>query len=296
VAGNNGMKANILSFDVEEWFQVANFQKYIPTSRWESMESRVQIGIDFILDALDSSNTKATFFLIGWVAERHPEMVKAIDEKGHELGIHGYMHRSITEQTPQMFAEDIQRSIEVVSEITGKHPKGYRAPSYTITPATVWALDILKDHGIEYDSSIYPIKGHPIYGFPGAPSYPFQFKNGLYEFPMSTFQIGPAVVPFASGAYFRLFPYPVTHLIMKSLNNNSKFLTVNFHPWELDPDQKVLDGIHRRDRFKHYVNLATNRRKFVKLLSRFNFTTFSEFIEHSKFPRIELNNGSFKFL
>lgn len=289
------INSNILSFDVEEWFQVDNFEKYIPTSEWRSRESRINIGINFILEILDSFNIKATFFIVGWVAEQHPKMVEKIYEKGHEIGAHGYMHKNITDQTPEVFEKDLERGIKIISNITGQPVRGYRAPSYTITPNTVWALEILRQHGIEYDSSIYPISGHPTYGFPNAPCAPFQFKNGLYEFPMSTIKIGRKVIPFGSGGYFRHFPYLFTYYFMKFLNNRGKFLIINIHPWELDTDQKILK-VDLINRIRHYANRSRSRKKFIKLLSHFKFVTFSEFIKCFEFPLVVLENGFFKFL
>lgn len=286
---------NILTFDVEEWFQVSNFKKYISTSEWETLESRVEIGTDFILETLRSFKIKATFFIVGWVAERHQDMVIRIDRDGHEIGIHGYMHEKITEQTPETFSKDIEKAKKIIYDITGKFVKGYRAPSYTITPRTVWALDILREHGLDYDSSLYPIRNHPVYGFPYAPCYPFKFDSGLYEFPMSTFQIREKVIPFASGAYFRIFPYLFTYAILRRFNKNNKIFTINIHPWELDPEQKVLN-VDRFTKFRHYTNLSVNRKKFIRLLSQFRFTTCSEFIKNYDFPKVTLRNGIFKYL
>lgn len=284
-------RSNILSFDIEEWFQVANFINYIPFSKWESCENRVEIGVDFILETLEKFNIKATFFLVGWVAQRHPEMVKKIDNGGHEIGTHSYLHKSITDQTPEAFAKDIEKSIKVISDIISKPIKGFRAPNYSLTPKTIWALEILKQNGIEYDSSIYPTNVNPAYGYPNAPRYPFKFKDGLYEFPMSTFLLGNKIMPFGSGGYFRLSPYFITHLIMKYFNNREKFHTINIHPWELDPDQRVLKGINWSVRFKHYTNLSINRKKFIRFVSDFRFCTFSEFISCHKFPEGKLKDG-----
>lgn len=288
-------KANILSFDIEEWFQVSNFGKRFPVSQWDALESRVEIGVDYILDTLHLYNIKATFFIVGWVAERHCEMVKRINAEGHEIGVHGYMHKNITNQTPKSFAKDLEKAIKIVTDITGNVVRGYRAPSYTITPKTSWAFDILNDHGIEFDSSLYPIKGHPTYGFPSAPCYPFLLNNGLYEFPMSTFKIGSNVIPFGSGGYFRHLPYSLTRFILKTLNRTNKFITINIHPWELDPEREI-EKISLKDRFQHYHNISVNRKKFVKLLSHFKFISFTKYIKHNKFPLLELKNGIFKLL
>jgi len=281
-------KANILSFDTEEWFQAPILEKYIPTGEWDSTESRVEQEVDFILETLRTSDVKATFFLVGWVAERHPDMLKKIAGDGHEIGIHGHMHRNIHHQSPEAFREDLIRAIETVSGIIGEPVKGYRAPAYTITHATEWALDILKECGIEYDSSIYPISLHPDYGFPDLPCQPFRFKNGLYEFPMSTLKIGPMAVPFGSGAYLRLFPYAVTRSIMRYINNRDEIFTINIHPWELDPDHKPLKTIGRAERFRHYTNISINRKKFTNLLSQFRFCTFREFVKDYEFGTREV--------
>jgi len=287
IQGKNPCRVNILSFDVEEWFQVENFEKYIPISEWEYTESRVEIGVDFILEALHSLNVKGAFFLVGWVAKRHPAMVERIVEDGHEIGIHGYSHKKIFDQSRADFTRDLEKAMKVIGDITDKPVKGYRAPSYTITHETVWALDILQEFGFEYDSSIYPINGHPTYGFANIPRTPFRLKNGLYEFPMSTVKIGPKVIPFGSGGYFRLFPYFFTRMCMRILNRKGMSLTVNIHPWELDPDQ-MSSEIGWIDRFRHYTNISGNRKKFIKFLSHFKFSTFEEFIKFNDFPWIEV--------
>jgi polysaccharide deacetylase family protein (PEP-CTERM system associated) len=274
---------NVLSFDVEEWFQVGNFKPYIKTDDWKNKESRVEIGIDYILDVLDERDIKACFFMVGWVAQRHPEMIRKIDFCGHEIGIHGMMHQHITNQTPRQFQDDITTCIKVVSDIISKPIEGYRAPSYTVNRETIWALDILREAGILFDSSVYPISGHPVYGLPGAPTFPFRLDNGLYEFPIATFQILNKVLPFASGAYFRLVPYPVTRALMRTRNKRCEFVTINIHPWELDPNQEV-QKVDRAARFKHYVNLSKNRAKFEQLAADFHFTTYRQLIDRHHFP------------
>ncbi len=287
--------SNILSFDVEEWFQVANFMGHIPRSEWDAYESRVEIGVDFILETLAARKILANFFVVGWVAKRHRAMVERICLQGHEVGIHGYYHENVTDQDPKTFSKDIQRSIEVVSSITGKQVRGYRAPTYTITPRTVWALDILREQGIEYDSSLYPIKGHPSYGFPGSPTTPFQFENGLVEFPMSSFQIGGLSLPFGSGGYFRLLPFSLTKCIGKRINRKGIGFTVNIHPWELDAEHEILPAIPFVDRFRHCVNLSSNRTKFNRLIETFTFTTFAEYIKSHTLSTARVRDGQIQF-
>ena len=285
---------NILSFDIEEWFQVSNFEKYIKPEEWDSLEQRVNVGTDFFLDTLKKKNIKATFFLVGWVAERNEEMVAKISADGHEIGIHGYMHKCITDQTISEFEADIKKSIKVVSDITGKQVKGYRAPSYTITPKTEWALEVLHANGIEYDSSLYPTSFKSAYGFPNSPRYPFRFKNGLYEFPMSTFPTPFGNLPFASGGYFRLAPYLFTKVLMKHYVSKGEMFTINIHQWEMDPGQKVIET-RWYDNFRHYTNLKSNKGKFDKFTNDFDFTTFEDFIPKHDFPIVEIEDGHFKF-
>ncbi len=289
------VKANILSFDIEEWFHVSNFEKYIKDNEWDSLEHRVNIGTDFFLKVLEENNIVGTFFMVGWVAERNERMVERISQAGHEVGIHGYAHKCITDQTPEEFEVDIKRAIEIVGGITGKPVRGYRAPSYTITPDTAWAIDTLKNNGIEYDTSLYPTSFNPNYGFPNSPRFPFKFENGLYEFPMSTFRAIGGNLPFASGTYFRLAPYFFTDLMMRILNGVGEYFTINIHPWEMDPDQKKIEtGWY--DNFKHYTNLRYNRGKFEKFARAFRFTTFDDYLKNYDFPTYRLNNGTFELV
>ena len=183
------MKGNIISFDTEEWFHTNFFEKHIPFEKWHEQPSRVGIGLNKILQCLKNANVQATFFIVGAVAERNPEIIPLIEEAGHEVGVHGYAHRMITLQSPNEFRDDIAKAKEVIEKYSTNQIIGYRAPYYTVTPNTYWALDILKDEGYVYDSSIYPLSGHPTYGFPSAPQYPFVLTNGLIEFPMPTVKI-----------------------------------------------------------------------------------------------------------
>ena len=285
--------ANIISFDTEEWFYADFFEAYIPIDSWDKQTPRVKIGLTKVLNTLRKQNVKATFFIVGKVAQRCPEIIPLIEEDGHEIGSHGHTHRHITKQTPKEFAQDIRKAKKCIELYSSKEVIGYRAPAYTITPKTSWALDILKDEGYEYDSSIYPITGHPTYGFPHAPTEPFILGNNLVEFPMSTVNIFGKVMPFGSGAYFRIFPYMYTKFALNKLNKANKFATFNLHPWEFDTEQKKI-SIGKLNSFRHYFNRKKNITKLNKLLSNYEFTTFRKVIDKMSLTQMELKNGNFK--
>jgi len=271
---------NVLTIDVEEWFQVGSFLNHIDKQSWNDIDSRADYGTEFVLDLLDGTDIKATFFVVGWVAERHPHLVKQILQQGHTVGLHSYMHQPVTSQTPKEFQEDTKKGVSVLSDCTGQQVKYYRAPSYTITKDTNWALEILRAHGIELDSSVFPINHHPDYGVGQAPVVPFKYENGMFEFPISTFRLGKNNYPLGSGAYFRVFPYWLTSELIKR-ENRVKPLVLNFHPWEFDPDHiQYLDSkipkSARLSRTRHTFGLSRNRKKFKYLVRNIPFISFEE--------------------
>jgi polysaccharide deacetylase family protein (PEP-CTERM system associated) len=263
---------NALSFDVEDWFQVENLKPAIPRERWDTLELRVEANTRRILALLRERDVKATFFVLGWVAERCPGLVKDIDREGHEVASHGYGHHLIYEMTPEDFREDLVKSKRILEEQIGKPVEGYRAPSFSITPETPWALDILKDAGFRYDSSIFPVSFHDRYGFPGASHRPFAWPNGLMEIPLAVYPIGKYFLPAAGGGYFRLFPYRYFRHVFARLNRNCQAFTFYLHPWELDPDQPRM-RVPWFYRFRHYVNLRKTEGRLRRLLEDFRFTT-----------------------
>jgi polysaccharide deacetylase family protein (PEP-CTERM system associated) len=277
--------ANALTIDVEEWFHVSLFRRFISTSEWGSLRSTVDTNIGVILRLLQSARVRGTFYVLGWVAERHPELVRAIKGQGHEVGSHGYSHTIIYEQSKAEFTVDVERSIRILSELTGDRIVDYRAPSYSITRESLWALDILLNLGIKYDSSIFPVK-HDRYGIPCAPRFPFEIALGdgtLIEFPLSTLRFFGNNVPIAGGAYLRLYPLWFIRRSIAKLNRMGIPVILYFHPWELDTDQprqRVPLGTYVR----HYGNIETMEHKLRILLREFCFKPVSEVVSQCHLP------------
>ena len=265
---------NALSFDIEDWFQVENLKTAIARDQWDELELRVETNTRKILALLREANARATFFVLGWVAERCPDLVREIDRDGHEVASHGYGHGLVYDMTPEAFREDLLRSKRILEEIVKKPVTGYRAPSFSITPRNLWALDILKETGFDYDSSVFPVSMHDRYGFPGCSTRPFVWPNGLVEIPLSVYQIGRLSLPAAGGGYFRLFPYGYFHRIFTRLNRRGEAATFYMHPWELDPGQPRV-RVPWFYRFRHYVNLSQAEARLRRLLRDFRFTTLS---------------------
>ncbi|PIE63633.1 MAG: polysaccharide deacetylase [Desulfobacterales bacterium] len=268
---------NYLTIDVEEHFQVSAFEDIIPTSNWHNYESRVAGNTRKILSILNEYNTKATFFVVGWVAEKHPELVKAIQKEGHEIGCHSYAHRKIYDLTPEIFEEDTRKAKNILEDITGEKIRGYRAPSYSITSKSLWALDILEKLGFEYDSSIFPTY-HDNYGIPDAPRFEYYHeKHNLKEYPVSTIRILRKNLPVAGGGYFRLYPYWFTRAGLNSINQKEKRPFMFYlHPWEIDPAQPRFQNARFFSRFRHYNNLSKTSGRFKRLLKEFSFTSISD--------------------
>jgi len=263
---------NALSFDVEDWFQVENLKPAIPRERWDSLELRVEANTRRILALLLERDVKATFFVLGWVAERCPELIREIDRDGHEVASHGYGHHLVYEMTADAFREDILKSKRILEELVRKPVVGYRAPSFSITPQTLWALDILKNAGFRYDSSVFPVSLHDRYGFADASPRPFFWPNGLMEIPLAIYPIGRFSLPAAGGGYFRLFPYGYFRHAFQRLNRNRQSFTFYLHPWEIDPGQPRV-RVPWFYRFRHYVNLHKTERRLRRLLRDFRFST-----------------------
>lgn len=267
-----------LSFDVEDWFTVRNMRGVFQFKEWGNLETRLRIGLDFILDNLSEKQIKATFFILGWHAERYPEIVKDISSLGHEVASHGYSHTPIDLMTPESFRDDLVRSMDVIGNISGDNVTGFRAPSFSITRKTAWAIDVLRHSGIVYDSSIFSTY-HPDYGIH---DFPTQVTNidGLIEVPMRKGKFFGASVPVCGGGYFRMFPYSMIKSTLKQTLNDGP-LVMYFHPWEFDPDQPKV-GLSGLKKFRHYVGLSENRKKFQMLLGDFQFECIGELIEEEK--------------
>ncbi len=260
---------NAMTVDVEDYFQVSAFAAHIPRESWESIPCRVERNIDRILTLLDERQAKATFFTLGWIAERYPAMVKRIVSNGHELASHGWAHQRVSDQKPQEFLDDIVRSKALLEDISGQKILGYRAPSFSIGSNTLWALDLLEEAGYRYSSSIYPIQ-HDHYGMPNAPRFAFYPKNngGLLELPVTTVRLFKRNIPAGGGGYFRLWPYTFSHWLLQRINHLEKHSAIfYFHPWEIDYEQPRQQGINAKTRFRHYFNLR-HMEKRVRALTR----------------------------
>ncbi len=276
----NQERVHALSFDVEEHFQVSAFWSDERLRNWESYESRVERNVDKILDLLSLHGVRATFFVLGWVALRHPNLVKAIVRQGHEVASHGFGHQMITTQQPSQFREDVKKSKTILEDIVGMSVYGYRAPSFSITPQTRWALPILVEEGYLYDSSMFPVR-HDRYGMPEADPYCHRIETEsglLWEVPLSTLKLGPIRLPIAGGGYFRLFPYPVLHRLLNWAAAEGNPLIMYLHPWELDPEQPRMAG-SIVSQFRHYLNLRKTEGRLRQLLIDFKFAAIRDVLE-----------------
>jgi len=337
------MIVNALTIDVEDYFQVHAFSSVIRKEDWDSFESTVEKNTHLILDLLDScnapcttrntrqsksykpsaisheldchSNPRATFFILGWIAERYPTLVKEIHGRGHEVACHGYAHQCIFNQMQEEFREDVKKSKAILEDLTGEKIIGYRAPTYSITEKTLWALKILSEEGFKYDSSIFPVR-HDYYGFPQAPRFlfiwdlnrscpeiepldpksrlfsppSFSTDNGqrttdklphgkLYEFPLSTVRFVGFNIPCSGGGYFRLFPYMLTRKLLDSLNNAENPFIFYLHPWELNKDLPEVKGASFLEQFRTRINLQKTEEKLKKLFQDFEFSSLMEILD-----------------
>ncbi len=264
---------NAMTIDVEDYFHVSVFDGVLPRSQWERLETRVCANTERLLALFDEHGVQATFFVLGWVAERLPHLVRRIAAGGHEVASHGYAHRLIYDQTPAAFRDDVRRAKALLEDHSGTPVRGYRAPSYSVTPQSLWALDILIDEGYTYDSSIFPIR-HDRYGIPLSPRHPFVLGRGgraLVEAPASTVSVGPMNLPIGGGGYFRILPYAWTSWGISRVNNaEGRPVIFYLHPWEIDPGQPTL-RTSVLGRFRHYHNLAETEARLRRLLQEFHF-------------------------
>lgn len=269
---------NALTVDVEDYFQVSAFAKNIKYSDWDDFKLRVSENTHRLLDLFDSYNVKATFFVLGWVAERDKALVEEIAVRGHEVACHGYSHQLIYNQTPEVFREETIRSKLLLEDIVQKPVRGYRAASYSITKQSLWALDILAEAGFEYDSSIFPVK-HDRYGIPDAEEKPHKLitPNGsnIVEFPLSTAHLYKYRLPIAGGGYFRLYPYKITQLGLKQVNRRGNPFIFYLHPWEIDAEQPKIDA-NWFSKFRHYNNLDKCESRLQRLMNDFDLSTVED--------------------
>jgi polysaccharide deacetylase family protein (PEP-CTERM system associated) len=264
---------NVMSVDVEDYFQVGAFEHTIPRSDWERWPCRVEANVDRILAMFERRGVRATFFTLGWVAERYPEMVRRIVAAGHELASHGYGHHRVTQLSETEFREDVTRAKHLLEDIGGQAVTGYRAPSFSIGHKNLWALDVLSRAGYRYSSSIYPIV-HDHYGMPDAPRFPYRPEQcpALLEVPPTTLRLQGRNLPAAGGGYFRLLPYPASRWLIQRVNDQEQRPAMfYFHPWEVDPGQPRVPGAPLKSRFRHYVNLSRMEAKLDQLCADFRW-------------------------
>lgn len=265
--------------DVEEYFQVSAFEPYVARSQWDVLPSRVVLGVRAILELLAEHDARGTFFILGWIAERHRGLVREIAKAGHEIASHGTDHRRVTELTPEQFRESVRASKRVLEDVARQPVFGYRAPSFSITRDREWALDILLEEGYRYDSSLFPVRRRG-YGFVGGQRDPHVLSRAageLNEIPPATIQMAGQVLPAGGGAYFRIFPYAVVRAALRGAQRRGVPGTFYIHPWELDPDQPRV-SVSTTTRIRHYGGLDRTESRLRRLLSSFRFGTISEYL------------------
>jgi len=267
---------NALSIDVEDYFHVSALAPYIPRSEWDSRECRVEPNVERILHMLDDSGARATFFTLGWIGERYPQLVRRIVDNGHELASHGFAHKRASEQSPEAFFSDIQLAKIVLEDICGVEVRGYRAPSFSIGEANVWAFECIERAGYRYSSSIYPIR-HDHYGMPDAPRFAHDVREGLLEIPVTTMRLFGRNWPAGGGGYFRFLPYAMSRWLLRRVNHVDQQPAIfYFHPWEIDAAQPRIPGIDAKTRFRHYVNLHRMEHRLRQLLFDFEWGRLDE--------------------
>ncbi len=278
---------NIFSVDVEEYFQVEAFSNFIEKNEWDRYPSRVEEATNRLLQILECQHVQGTFFILGWLAERHPGLVKKIADMGHEVGSHGYGHTMITKMKQDEFREDIRKSKKMLEDLTNKEIMGYRAPTFSIVEKTSWAHEILLEEGYSYSSSVYPIH-HDRYGWPKFGLSPREVaisrNGGLWEIPLSVVDAGCIRIPHGGGGYLRLYPLSITKAFMRKLNRDEKPVIVYIHPWELDPDQPEIQ-VPFFTRIRHYQGIAGMERKLIGVLKSGEFGPAYQYFESEKYRK-----------
>ncbi|MEO8304491.1 MAG: XrtA system polysaccharide deacetylase [Betaproteobacteria bacterium] len=269
---------NALTIDVEDYFQVSALAPYIPRTEWDARECRIEQNVERILSMLEDYGSRATFFTLGWVAERYPNLVRRIVENGHELASHGFAHRRASEQTPEAFFSDIQLAKIVLEDVAGVEVRGYRAPSFSIGEGNLWAFECIERAGYRYSSSVYPIR-HDHYGMPDAPRFTHPVREGLIEVPLTTMRLFGRNWPAGGGGYFRLMPYSMSRWLLRRVNRVDRQPAIfYFHPWEIDATQPRVPGIDAKTRFRHYLNLDRMEQRLRKLLFDFEWGRVDEIL------------------
>lgn len=265
--------------DVEDYFQVDAFADVVSGSRWTDYPSRVSRNTHLLLDLLDRHRTRGTFFVLGWIAQRHPELVRAIADRGHEVASHGMSHQRVMTQTPEVFRRETRDSKRLLEDLVQAPVVGYRAATYSIVRESLWALDVLWEEGFAYDSSIFPVR-HDRYGIPDAAIVPHRIGTpqgrDIAEFPLTAVRVLGANVPVSGGGYFRLFPYAVTRWALRRVCDEGRPVVFYLHPWEVDPEQPRIPGARFRSRLRHYLNLGRTEARLARLLQDFRFGTMRD--------------------
>jgi polysaccharide deacetylase family protein (PEP-CTERM system associated) len=261
---------NLLSIDLEDWFCVSNFDDMLPRDVWDLCELRVEASTRRVLELFDRRGAKATFFVLGWIAERVPELIESIAAAGHEIACHGYHHHRLGMLDAERLDADLDSALRILRGITGSEIAGYRAPSFSLTNDTMWAVPVLQRHGFRYDSSIFPFGAHPEYGIADAPLDPYWLAEGLLEVPMTVLEIAGRRVPCTGGGYFRLYPYALSRSLIHRANASGRPAIFYAHPWEFDPEQPrmPLPGLKR---FRHYNDLNRTLSRLDRLLGDFEW-------------------------
>lgn len=279
--GEPGQFDGTFTVDVEDYFHVSAFSSVISPDDWDQYDCRVEQNTRRVLDIAAESGTHGTFFILGWVAKRYPDLVREIQSAGHEIGCHSQWHQLVYELGPDRFREDLIESRDTLEDITGQPITLYRSPSFSVTSESLWALDILVEEGFTTDSSIYPVH-HDRYGIPDAPTSPHMIKTAagpIREFPGMVYQLGKTNIPVGGGGYLRLLPWMATKRLLKSIRSQGRPLNVYIHPWEFDPEQPRI-AASLKSRFRHYQNLNTTAEKIRRMLESFQLTTMSNVLEH----------------
>lgn len=263
---------NAMTVDVEDYFQVSAFEGHIDRDDWDRIPCRVERNTERILDLFEARGARATFFVLGWVAERYPGLLRRMVASGHEVASHGFAHVRVTQQQPAEFHEDVERTKKILEDACGHEVRGFRAASFSIGRDNLWALDTLQEAGYHYSSSIYPVH-HDLYGMPEAPRFPFRHREGgILEVPITTVPVLGRNLPCGGGGYFRLLPYGYSRWAFRRVNRREGRPAVfYFHPWEIDPGQPRQRGIGAKTRFRHYVNLGRMERRLERLLGDFRW-------------------------
>jgi len=268
------MVTNAFSVDLEDWFCVQNLSEVIDHDQWERCESRIEEATSRVLAVLERHRVHATFFVLGWIARHHPDLVRRIAEAGHEIASHGFAHLLVRESTPERFHKDLTDSLQAIRDATGAHVLGYRAPSFSVSTDLDWMFDILAGEGIRYDSSIFPFYFHPDYGNTSSHLWPWNITDRIVEFPMGCFRVMGMNVPCCGGGYFRAMPYPFIRYGIRKCNGEGRPIVFYVHPWELDPAQPRV-SLPWSKRFRHYVHLSRTEERLDNLLAEFEFDTVS---------------------